>query len=813
MRVRSRTAAGVIGGAVAVATLGVTLGFGPVVRRAVEARAEAKGIRITIQRVRPGIGRVWLEGVEVHVSDAPSVVAELGRIEATVGPTFAVRSIKVHGGAVTLDGSADLIRSQLTSWRRRAGGAAGHGAGGFTRISGEGIGVRWVASDPGAFEQHAWGVAFERTGPDAVSARADLVRFAYQGLELELAAPRMVLGAQDGKPGVEQLAADGVTARVNLDRWFGDRKVGRPAGASTAPPSASLSGRPLRSASPSGVLSVPPEPLEGQPGEWGPRIHRFLAGVSQAAASAIPSPGAVELAALRLEVQRAGQNITIGPGRLRVERDAKRLRASFRPGAADQDTPLEATLEVPLGGGEVLVDLKGGPVTLTALGIEEGSFGLRRLADADASAQGRIALSADGRRLTFDGRATLRRLGIFQPSLAPDPLTGIDLGFKARGEVALDGSSWRIEGGQLRLGAARVEVLGTVERTDQHVGGDVTVRVPLAACQAFVDAAPRGFAPMLDGVTLSGTFALSANARFDTRRPDATGVELAMANECHIVSVPPALHPKRFSAPWEREVLGADRRRMTIESGPGTPYWVPFARISAHMVTALLICEDSRFFRHQGFDQEAIASALRDNITKQRFFRGASTVSMQLAKNLYLGREKTLARKLEEAVLTMLLEQSLTKEQIIELYLNVVEFGPGIYGIGPAAAHYFASSPAHLSLGQALYLASVLPNPRIQHFGSDGRVTDKWLAYLQKLMHIARKIDRITEVELEAELAEPIAFQQPSRVALAGEGTFGLGSLRDGALDDDRADRAAFDAPETPARVEETAARVPREDP
>jgi membrane peptidoglycan carboxypeptidase len=179
------------------------------------------------------------------------------------------------------------------------------------------------------------------------------------------------------------------------------------------------------------------------------------------------------------------------------------------------------------------------------------------------------------------------------------------------------------------------------------------------------------------------------------------------------------------------------------------------------METAVLICEDGAFLRHRGFDEEAIRNSIRENFKAGRFVRGASTISMQLAKNLYLSREKTLSRKLQEAVLTELLEQELTKDQIMELYLNVIEFGPGIYGIGPAANYYFNSSPGRLSLGQSLYLASILSNPKHQYFGADGAVTPGWMGYLRKLMQIAVKIHRITDDELKDALTEQVTFKTP----------------------------------------------------
>jgi membrane peptidoglycan carboxypeptidase len=176
------------------------------------------------------------------------------------------------------------------------------------------------------------------------------------------------------------------------------------------------------------------------------------------------------------------------------------------------------------------------------------------------------------------------------------------------------------------------------------------------------------------------------------------------------------------------------------------------------MATGILICEDSRFFQHDGFDAKAIQESIRNNLRAGTFVRGGSTVSMQLAKNLYLSRQKTLSRKLQEAVLTLLLEQSLTKEQILELYLNVIEFAPGVYGIGPAASYYFRSLAKDLSLGQSLYLASILPNPKNRHFALDGTLSDMWSEYLRKLMVIAHKIRRIDDHELATGLAETVHF-------------------------------------------------------
>jgi membrane peptidoglycan carboxypeptidase len=189
---------------------------------------------------------------------------------------------------------------------------------------------------------------------------------------------------------------------------------------------------------------------------------------------------------------------------------------------------------------------------------------------------------------------------------------------------------------------------------------------------------------------------------------------------------------------------------------------VPYSAISRFMEVAVLTTEDGRFPRHHGFDDEAIVNSIRENLRTGRFVRGASTISMQLARNVYLGRERTISRKLQEAVLTLYLEQELTKQELMELYLNVIEFGPLVYGVGPAARHYFNTSAGSLSLGQALYLSSILPSPSKQHFGAGGAVSAGYSGVLRRLMRHAHKSKRISDEELEEGLRETVILGSPS---------------------------------------------------
>ena len=140
--------------------------------------------------------------------------------------------------------------------------------------------------------------------------------------------------------------------------------------------------------------------------------------------------------------------------------------------------------------------------------------------------------------------------------------------------------------------------------------------------------------------------------------------------------------------------------------------WVPYERISAQLKRAVVASEDAKFLDHEGFDWEAISKAIEKNEKKGRVVSGASTISQQLAKNLFLSGERSYLRKGEEAAITWMLESTLGKRRILELYLNFAEWGEGVFGAEAAARYHFGVGAAALSAPQAAYLAAILPSPR-----------------------------------------------------------------------------------------------------
>lgn len=140
--------------------------------------------------------------------------------------------------------------------------------------------------------------------------------------------------------------------------------------------------------------------------------------------------------------------------------------------------------------------------------------------------------------------------------------------------------------------------------------------------------------------------------------------------------------------------------------------WVDYARISTHLKRAVVAAEDAKFLDHEGFDWEGIQRALEKNQKRGKPVAGGSTISQQLAKNLFLSGERSVVRKGQEAIITLMLESVMSKQRILEIYLNVAEWGEGVFGAEAAARHYFGSSAAKLSAEQSARLAAMLPRPR-----------------------------------------------------------------------------------------------------
>jgi monofunctional biosynthetic peptidoglycan transglycosylase len=191
------------------------------------------------------------------------------------------------------------------------------------------------------------------------------------------------------------------------------------------------------------------------------------------------------------------------------------------------------------------------------------------------------------------------------------------------------------------------------------------------------------------------------------------------------------------------------RKKITIRQ-----QWVPISRISNYMTKAVIIAEDDKFWQHSGFDFEAMEKSLEKDIKEKKLKFGGSTISQQLAKNLFLTPSKNPLRKIKEAILTWRIERNLSKRRILELYLNVAEWGEGIFGVEAAARHYFGKSAADLTAMEAARLATVLPNPRRYNAVGDSNYITTRSRIIYEIMVRRGYVDEYEEVIKEPEKQE-----------------------------------------------------------
>ena len=230
--------------------------------------------------------------------------------------------------------------------------------------------------------------------------------------------------------------------------------------------------------------------------------------------------------------------------------------------------------------------------------------------------------------------------------------------------------------------------------------------------------------------------------------------------------------------PWRRG------ESSPMASAPYGPYvYTPLHHISPWLIRASMTTEDNSFFTHDGFNRYAIKHSIERNLVAGDYVRGASTISMQLIKNLFLTRKKVMARKLQETILVYLMENvvKVPKARMLEIYFNIIEFGPGVFGIHDAAVHYFGKRPDQLTLAECAWLVTIVPSPKRWHFYyNQGEMSDRYFDKITRYLEIMHKRERITQEELDLasqtkplfhvpEIGEPAlrpSVREPERPAL-----------------------------------------------
>lgn len=336
--------------------------------------------------------------------------------------------------------------------------------------------------------------------------------------------------------------------------------------------------------------------------------------------------------------------------------------------------------------------------------------------------------------------------------LAAEPLTGI--GFTLDFDAQLDTARKTLVLGKsrLKMGEVRTVVRLDAARYDEAPKLTGVFRLERTRAQDVVDAIPVELVPMLEGLKVAGTAAWQLDFSLDTS--DMESLVYHSYPELHhfrVTHLGDRLDLDAVRGTFLHRIREADGTVHELLVGPGSQQWSSLGNITPYMVKAVTTTEDGSFFRHSGFSPFAIRQSIVTNLKKGGFYRGASTISQQVVKNLFLSREKTIARKLQELFITWQMEAALEKDRIMELYLNIIEFGPGIYGIRHASHHYFGKRPGALSALEAVFLASLIPNPKkYYHQYSRGEVTDGWRRHLRWIMGVMVDRGKIGEEEFLA---------------------------------------------------------------
>jgi len=249
--------------------------------------------------------------------------------------------------------------------------------------------------------------------------------------------------------------------------------------------------------------------------------------------------------------------------------------------------------------------------------------------------------------------------------------------------------------------------------TDRKPALSASLHLPEQPCQALVDAVPEGMWSKLPALELEGRVAASLDFSVDLTaiKDTITLTGEGSPSACQVVTLGPDMDVARLNSPryvhrWPRPDGG-----RPIPVGPGARGWVPLDQVPAPVRRAMIVTEDGRFWSHVGINLGLVRKAIRINLEKGRYVYGGSTITQQLVKNLFVGPDKTLARKLEEAVLALQVERVVEKRRILELYVNVIEFGPDVYGLTSAARYYFSTSVPELTPVEGAFLATIKPKP------------------------------------------------------------------------------------------------------
>ncbi len=252
----------------------------------------------------------------------------------------------------------------------------------------------------------------------------------------------------------------------------------------------------------------------------------------------------------------------------------------------------------------------------------------------------------------------------------------------------------------------------------------IKVAIPKMKAQDFITSLPDGLFTHFQGMEAQGNFDYQLNFMFNKNKPNQLVFESNLNKEDLKITKYGEANLNKLNGEFVYQAIIKNVLQRPILVGTANSNYTPMNKISPYLRKCVLTTEDPSFFSHRGFIAEAFKQSIIKNIKTKKFSRGGSTISMQLIKNVFLTREKTVSRKLEEILLVYILENNhiVSKERMLEVYFNIIEWGPNVYGIGEASRFYFQKSPSELTLNECLYLATIIPSPRkfMYQFNEEG---------------------------------------------------------------------------------------------
>ncbi|MFD1142901.1 transglycosylase domain-containing protein [Larkinella insperata] len=333
-------------------------------------------------------------------------------------------------------------------------------------------------------------------------------------------------------------------------------------------------------------------------------------------------------------------------------------------------------------------------------------------------------VASSGGEFKIEGTGAVRNLRINHPAVALSevlvPNAAMDANvFVGENYVGIDSSS------TIYLGKVKARPFVKYTLSPDKIY-EVQLHTDPLVAQDLFDSFPQGLFESLEGMKVAGTLKYDMGLHLDSSLPDSVRFYSGLTPDGFKILKFGKEDFSRVNQPFEHEVYEKDKLVRKFMVGPANPDFTPLNSISSNLRNAVLTAEDYNFFTHHGFNEKAFRMSIATNFKTKKFTRGASTISMQFVKNAFLNRNKTLSRKVEEILIVWLIENQriISKERMYEIYLNFIEWGRNIYGIGEASRYYFAKRPSNLSIGESILLSYVVPSPKLtlSRFYPDGSV-------------------------------------------------------------------------------------------